>query len=113
MVTAETSAIPRSAWRASMTARVCMGAVLTASSIALYSITRLHRHQRRRDHLARDPQRGQLPVEHVPRRPRFIAHAQPSGGLAFLHQAADRLRPIGDDPKASDITVRLRDRDRN
>ena len=52
---------------------------------------RFRGHQRRRDHLTRHAQGGQLPIDHIPSRPGFVAHPQRLGGPQFLDQLPDRL----------------------
>ena len=44
--------------------------------IRLHAIAGFHRHQGGRDHLAPHAERGQLPIEDIPRGARLVTHAQ-------------------------------------
>jgi hypothetical protein len=53
-------------------ARQCLG----ITPIGLDPIPRLHWDQRWGHHLTPHPEGGQLPIDHIPRRARFVADAQ-------------------------------------
>jgi hypothetical protein len=55
---------------------IAAGQLQGVASIRFHPITRLHRHQRRRNHFALHGEGGQLPVQHVAGGSRFVADAQ-------------------------------------
>ena len=83
------------------------------ASVRLDPIAGFDRHQGRGHHLALHLERRQLPIQHVPRRARFVADAQLRGRPQFLHQLPNRLRAIGNDAERSNLPVRFRNRDRD
>jgi hypothetical protein len=93
----------------SVTARQLLG----VAPVGLDAIGGLRRHEVRRDDVAGDPHLAQLPVQHVLRRSRFIAHAQGSGPAELAHQFPDRLGPVRDHAQATDLPVRFSHRNRN
>ena len=82
-------------------------------AIGFHTVASFHRYQRRRYHLAFHPEFRKLPVQCVPRRPRFVAGPQLIGRPELLQQLSHRLQPVGDDTQGPDLTVSpwLRDRD--
>lgn len=83
------------------------------AAIRLHAIARFRRDQRRRDHLAGDAKLRQLPVEHVPAGPGFIADPQLGRRAERAQPLGDRLRTIGNDPEAPRLARRVRDRHRD
>jgi Reverse transcriptase (RNA-dependent DNA polymerase) len=81
--------------------------LLSIPPIGLYPIPGLDRYQRRSHHLTLHPKLRQLPVKYVPRGARLVARLQLLGAAEFLHQPSNRLRPIRDRPKASDLATRF------
>jgi hypothetical protein len=71
------------------------------AAIRFDSITRLARNQRRRDHIAADTRGGDLPLERVTTRARFIEHADRAWRLPLelTHEATHGLRFIRNGPR--------------
>src|ERR1700730_17189746 len=69
--------------------------------VGLHAVPRFPRHQRRRNHHATDTPLGQLPLQRVAARPRFVTH--PDGTwritLELAVQSFDRLRFVLDRPR--------------
>ncbi len=90
-----------------MTAREPLG----VAAIGLDAVAGLDRHEGRGDDVTGYPQFGQLPVEHVPTGPGFVAGAQMLPAAELADQFGDGRGLIGNHAEAPDLTARLGDGD--
>jgi len=81
--------------------------------IRLHPIPGFDRNQTWGHHLALHPKGGRLPIENISRRTRLIAGLQLLGRPLLLHQFANRLFSIRNDPQQSNLSLGLGHRYRN
>src|SRR5689334_22639364 len=104
----------RSIWdphRREVARAIAAGQPLRVSPIGLDLVTCLHRYQRRRDDLAPDTERGELPVQDVPGGPRFVTGRKVLRRTELLDELSYRFRPVRDDTQRPHFAAPFRYRD--
>lgn len=93
--------------RGEITGAIAAGQPHGILAIGLHPIPRLCRNEARSNHVAVDAERGELPVQRIPRGPGFVAHPQTLRAAQLRNQFPYRLRAITDRAQLADRAVRL------
>ena len=81
--------------------------LLRIAAVCLDPVPGLGGDQARRYHFTDNSQLRELPVEHIPRRTRFIASLDLLDRAQFVNQLANRLQPVRYYPMGANLSARF------
>src|ERR1022692_2410297 len=84
---------------------------LRIAAVRLYPVPCLGGNQTGGDYLTLHSQLRQLPIEHIPSWPSFIAGPQMLNRTEFVNQFANRFQPVGNRANRTNLSFRFRHRD--